>query len=102
MSKEDQVLRALEKFESKIDRLDTRLDSVEKVLVKQEANIEHHVKRCDEIEESNKLLRTELKTDMKPVQDHVAYMNGALKALGIIATVVAIVAGLVKVIEFFI
>lgn len=109
MSKsEDMILQALSKFESKIDKLDERLDSIEKVQIKQEANIEHHVKRTDLAEENTAILREEMaknieaiQTDMKPVQAHVAYMNGALKLIGVVGTFVAIAAGIVKVLEFF-
>lgn len=97
MSKEDQVLKALEKFESKIDKLDIRMDSMERVLIKQEANIEYHVKRTDVAEANLDLLRN----DLKPVQKHVDYMNGALKALGIVGAIVGTVAAIVETIHLF-
>lgn len=98
MPKSDQViLQALSKLESKIDHLDGRLDSVEKVLVKQEANIEHHVKRTDLAEENMKLFRQE----MVPVKRHVDYMNGALKLIGVVGTLVALVAAAIQIVKFF-
>lgn len=107
MSKDEQILKALERFESKfdnkIDRLDARLDAVEKVQIKQEANLGEHMYRTTLAEKNHDMLRVEFKTfqnDIKPVQTHVAYMNGALKALGIIATIIAIAAGVVKIVEF--
>ena len=97
MSDKEQILKALEKFDNKIDKLDHRLDAVEKILVKQEANIEHHVKRTDVAEANLELLRQ----DVKPIQKHVNYMEGALKSLGVLGTAVAIMAGIIKIVELF-
>lgn len=102
MSKDDQVLRFLEKLDNKIDRLDSRLDAVEKIQIKQEGNLGEHMRRTAQNEEGLDLLRTEMKSEIKPLKTHVDYMNGALKFLGIIATLVAVAAGVVKIIEFFV
>lgn len=97
MPKENHVLQALEKFESKIDKLDSRLDSIEKVQIKQEANLGEHMRRTDLAEKNMDSLRA----DFKPIQKHVAYMEGALKGFGLVAMCVAIGAGIVKIIQFF-
>ena len=93
MSKDEQILKALDKFENKIDKLDARLDSIEKVQVKQEANLGEHMRRTETAEENINLLREEL----KPVKKHVAYMEGALKGLGVVSLIVGVAAGIVKI-----
>ena len=42
----------LDRMETKIDKLDERLDSAEKVAIKQEANLEAHMKRSGLLEQS--------------------------------------------------
>lgn len=100
-NRDDAILKALERFEnkidSKIDKLDSRLDQVEKIQIKQEANLGEHMRRTDVAEKNLGLLWEAF----KPVQKHVNYMEGALKALGIIGTVTAIAVGLFKIAEFF-
>lgn len=81
----------LEKLESKIDKLDERLDSIDKTLVKQEVNLQLHMKRSDALE-----------SQIKPIQAHVLKVEGALKALGILALLVGIASGIFGIIKFFI
>lgn len=97
MPKDDHVLKYLEKIDNKIDRLDNRLDGVEKIQVKQEANLGEHMRRTDLAEESIQLLRE----DLKPVQTHVSYMNGFLKGIGILATLAGIGAAALEIVKFF-
>lgn len=80
--------KKLGEIETKVDKLDERLDSIEKVLIKQELNLEIHIKRTNLLEESVGLLRQ----DLRPVERHVDYVHGALKFIGIISVVVGIFA----------
>ena len=80
--------KKLGEIDTKVDKLDERLDSIEKVLIKQELNLEIHIKRTNLLEESVGLLRQ----DLRPVERHVDYVHGALKFIGIISVVVGIFA----------
>lgn len=80
--------KKLGEIDTKVDKLDERLDSIEKVLIKQELNLEIHIKRTNLLEESVGLLRQ----DLRPVERHVDYVHGALKFIGIISIVVGIFA----------
>lgn len=66
----------LSKIEAKIDQLDSRLDNVDVTLVKQEAQLAEHIRRTNLLEAS-----------LQPVEDHVKYMNGALKLITVTSTV---------------
>lgn len=78
--------KKLEAIENKVDKLDERLDSIEKVLIKQELNIDLHIRRTNLLEESVDLLRK----DLRPVERHVDYVHGALKFIGIVSLIVGI------------
>lgn len=93
MANEDQILRALDKFESKLDSLDSRLDAVDKTLVKQEANLGEHMRRTDLAESRMDIIQA----DIQPIKKHVAMMEGALKGIGVLATIVGIIAGIIKI-----
>ena len=79
------VVAHLERIESKVDKLDDRLDTSEKVQVKQEANLAEHMRRTALLEEG-----------LKPVQKHVTRVEGGLKLLGLISVVVEIIVGVAK------
>lgn len=96
MSENDRIIKALDKFENKLDSLDGRLDSMDKTLVKQEANLGEHMRRTELAEESI----SELRKDVEPIKRHVAFMEGALKGVGVIATVVSVIAGIIKVLSY--
>ncbi len=83
-AKVDRILRAVEK-------LDSRLDSIDVTLAKQAKDLEYHIYRTSLAEDAIKLLRDEV----KPVQDHVKYMQGALKAVGVVAVITGCVSGLI-------
>lgn len=105
MAENSRIIKALEKFESKLDALDSRLDSVDKTLVKQELNLNEHMRRT-EIAEQN-LMHLSQKTeaeiaqirhDSEPLKKHVAYMEGALKGIGILATIASFAAAVIKIV----
>lgn len=80
----------LTRIESKIDKLDDRLDGIDKILVKQETNLALHMKRSDALE-----------AQIKPLQTHVDGIGGILKGLGLLGLAISILAGIVKILEFF-
>lgn len=115
MSENQKVLEEIQKVKEHLDtrfeKVDERLDSIEKVQIQQHANLEHHIYRTDLAEENIKLLQSQIenntqilaadlkehKKEMLPVKKHVDYMNGALKGLGITGIIAGISKALIDV-----
>lgn len=97
--REDLVLQTLRDINQKMDRqhesMNDRLVSIEKVQVKQEENLGEHMRRTALLEEDQKGIRSEL----EPVKKHVAFVEAGLKWMGLIATTVAIVSGIIKIVS---
>jgi chromosome segregation ATPase len=86
-----------------MDKLNEKLDSIERevveiklILVKQEENIRHHIRRTDLAEENLK----ELREQIRPIEKHVQHVEGALKLLGGISVFVAFVVAILEIIKF--
>jgi chromosome segregation ATPase len=83
----------LDKIESRLEKIEDSLSSIDKTLVKQHGELEKHIMRT----EINEQMMQALHEEFKPVRKHISMLEGALKFVGIVATVVTIVAGLVKI-----
>lgn len=81
----------------KIDTLDMKLDAIDKTLLKQELNLREHMKRSDQLE----ILIGSVNVDMKPLQKHVAMVEGGLKLIGIVSLCVGIVLGIAQLVRMF-
>lgn len=88
----DKLEKLDEKMDKKFDRVEERLDSMDKTLVKQEENLKEHMRRTELAERSIE----KMDTDLKPIKKHVDMLQGVFKFIGLIATVVGIIAGLAK------
>lgn len=73
----------------KLEKLDERLNSIDKTLERNTTSLEYHVMRTNQ----NEKLIEALKADLKPVEVHVQYMHGAFKLLGVLT----LIAGLLKI-----
>ncbi len=73
--------RRLERIEKKIDDQNEHLASIDRTLVEQHASLKHHIRRTDLLEKQ-----------IEPINKHVARVEGALKLIGLLATITAIVA----------
>lgn len=62
-------------MQAKLDKLDERLDSIERVLIRNTSSLEEHVRRTNILEE-----------DMKPVKGHVTFVNNAAKLVAACAS----------------
>lgn len=91
MAQEDQILKALDKLEGKFDSLDARLDSVDKTLVKQEVNLNEHMRRTELAEKQI----SDIKTELAPIKRHVDMVHGALKLLGILSLAIGAANGII-------
>lgn len=56
-------------------------------------DLAHHIRRTDLAEEHLEMI----KADLKPVQAHVLMMSGALKLVGILAVLVTLLGGILKI-----
>jgi hypothetical protein len=95
-----------ERLELKIDKIDERLDSIDKTLIKQEENLKLHMYRTELAENNLKLLKQHIDNEtakitdrIQPIQVHVVQVQGIIKLIGILATVIAIVAGIWRLLE---
>lgn len=77
----------MERVLDRLDSIDSRLNNVDKTLVKQEMNLDEHMKRSDNLEEMINLV----KNDLKPVETHVKSVNLILKILGIVGSSVCVI-----------
>jgi hypothetical protein len=84
------IEKILEKIEDFAKDTDNRLDSLEKVALKQEINLQEHMKRSDHLEEMIKLESARVEI----VTKHVSMVEGALKMVGIVSIIVGIVVGI--------
>ena len=89
------VQQQLNRIELKVDKLDERLDSSEKVAIKQEHNLELHMKRSDLLEQS----QTDLKEAVKPILKVYTVAWGICKIVAATALVVTLVSGVLRMIN---
>lgn len=75
--------KRFDKIDATLEKLDSRLDNVDVTLAKQHVSLEEHMRRSDLLEEK-----------MKPVEAHVAMVNGVFKFLGIASLIVGLIAGI--------
>ena len=98
MSKEQ-----LTRLENKIDKLDDRLDGVEKILVLQEANLKLHMKRSDQLETLILKKEEDLNLRIEPVATHVENFKSLMRVsawvVGATGAVVSIIYTIVQIIN---
>lgn len=75
----------LARIEQKVEKIDDHLASMDKTLVKQEANLEEHMRRTELLEEQHKHFETEL----EPINAHVNQVKGVIKLLAFIVPIIA-------------
>lgn len=68
------------KIESKIDKLQEDVSEIKTHLAVYNSQLEIHIKRSDLLEQK-----------LEPVEKHVNMVNGALKLIGVLATIAAII-----------
>lgn len=76
------------RIESKIDKLDDRLVSIDRTLVQQQVLLDEHIRRTNLLE-----------AEIKPIKRHVDMVTGAMKMIGLLATGMGIAAALLKVLK---
>lgn len=84
-----------------LDRIEKRMDSVDVTLIEQHISLKEHMKRSDLLEKKQERDRKEIEDQVKPVVSHVQLVNAGLKLFGLFCGVISIVAGVLKIVEFF-
>ncbi len=77
---------------NKLELLDMKIESIEKTSIRQEINLREHMKRSDSLEQ----MLLSLEEDLKPIEKHVAMVEGAIKFLGIISISLSVLGGILK------
>lgn len=83
MDFEQQVLHSIAQSMKWMEKSDDRLLKIEKCLVKQEENLKEHMRRTEAAEKAvDRIVQT-----LKPVQTHVAHVEGVLKFIGLLSVI---------------
>lgn len=75
----------MKRFEDKLDKIADKITNIDTTLVKQQVILDEHVRRTNLLEEQ-----------VRPIERHVHMMQGAMKFIGAVAVMVAIIEGLLK------
>jgi hypothetical protein len=86
----------LDKVYDKQERMADDITEIKITLVEQHASLKEHIRRSDLLEEHLELVRAEI----APVQAHVNKVQGAVKLAFGISGLVALLAGIIRIIEF--
>lgn len=93
------MIDVLNKIVEYIEKLDSRLDKIDKTLIAQHESLKHHIyrtdlaeDRIDKFEKETKQELRDIHKELNPIKAHVNRIDGAFKLIGIIATVVGIAA----------
>lgn len=73
------------RLEDKLDKITEKIASIDVTLAKVQVNVDEHVRRS-----------TNLEDRVVPLETQLAMLNGALKLLGVLAMVVGLIAGFLK------
>jgi hypothetical protein len=94
MAVDNRALEAFARIEKHLDKIDDRLGGQDDKLGRQEVSlarlvvaVEDHVQRSNKQDENLELLRG----DVKPIQRHVAMVEGGLKLIGVLSLLAIIV-----------
>jgi hypothetical protein len=88
----EKLIKLEEKLDEKLDKITDKLNSIDITLVKQEMNLQEHMKRTELAEISLGVLKDEL----KPVQAHVLIMNNIFKVIGVLTTFLGFIGAIIK------
>lgn len=80
---------------AQLDKLDDKLESVDKTLVKQEENLREHMRRTELLEKQHEQLQSEIHEELEPVKAHVNQVKGIAKFLAAAIPIIGAVAGAV-------
>lgn len=76
------------KIDEKLDKIDSSITRIDITLAKQHESLKDHMRRTHLLEQS-----------LKPVEKHVAMVNGALKFIGILAMIMGIIESIIMMVK---
>lgn len=88
----DRIDRLDDKLEEKLNKVEDRLDVMDKTLIKQEANLEAHMKRSDLLEQS----QDDLKDAVKPLLKVYTVVWGLCKLALAVGFLLSLLGGTIK------
>ena len=68
-------------LDQKLDKIHDRMGEFTVILTKHDMNLGEHMRRSDNLEKQNTLIRAEL----EPVKKHVGHVEGAIKLIGFLS-----------------
>ena len=78
---------------NQLDKLDEKLDSVDKTLVKQEENLREHMRRTDLLEKQHNDLHDNIHDELEPIKSHVQQVKGITKFIVTAVPIIIAIAG---------
>ena len=86
MSEYKRIEDRFDKLDTVLDKIDDRLNSIDITLAKQSTSLQEHIRRTELAEENIELLRTEI----KPLSQHVVTINSLAKIISVLAAIAVI------------
>jgi phage-related tail protein len=83
----------LERAIHQLDKIDDKMESVDKTLVRQEENLREHMRRTELLEIQHEDLKHNLNTELEPVKSHINQVKGAVKILSFAIPIIGAIAG---------
>ena len=94
-SKLDYIIAKVDRLDDKLSGLQEDVNEIKVLDAEQNAQLAQHMKRSDLLE-----IRVEqVQSEIKPIQTHIDMVKGAFKLVAVSATVVGMVAALIKIVE---
>lgn len=78
----------LDKILESLDKVKDDMSDMKVTMAANTATLEVHVKRTDLAEENINQLRTNITEELKPIKSHIAFVKGAIWALGITGAII--------------
>lgn len=88
--------RELDRIHSTLETIRDRLSDMNITIAKQEENLKEHMRRTDQ----NENMIKSLETSIEPIKKHVSMVEGALKLVGLVASIAAIATSFYGLIQY--
>ena len=88
--KEDELVN---RILDKLDKVEDRLDSIDKTLVRQEVQLSEHIRRTELLEKAHESFKEEI----KPIKKAHTVVTGVLKIIGGLAILAGLIVSVMKI-----
>lgn len=89
----------MDEIKNKLDKISDDIVEIKVTLAAQHADIAHHIKRSDLLEDKMDIMKQDIEADLEPIKKHVSQMDGikdvvmfTLKVITVAAAVIAAIA----------